>query len=783
MRKILCALLAVLLLAPTGVKAEMVSNVISHSTVYQYIFINCVNDNCRALFDEAVSKASQVESAPTVALAGESSVISPGPANPVNLTNPINPGSIVENNMPIAEQTIITVVDLLPVASLPAPASAAVDSFDSMEASVNATTVSSAETVAVVPVAVAPSETSQAVESSVTVETAPVTSVTDVAPIVAERKIVISEIMSAPLAGNAEWVEIENRGAGSVDLSGWTLVEGSGKKTSLFGTIQPGNYLVFEKSSLNNSGDVVSLRDETGAPVSEVSYGDWSDGNIADNAPATKSGHTAALFGDVYKETEVVTPSQENIFQLTVVAEPVVTAVVLTTSAAIVPNPASSAATAAPSQAATPVITVAPVVVALPPVEIKETASALQLSDKIKIYEFLADPTGVDDGEWIELFNDGDVDVDLFGWSLDDAEGGSKPFKIERHVTIKADDFQLFKKQETLLVLNNSSDEVRLFDPENKLADKVAYSSVKENHSWAWLNSEWQDTPVLTPGAVNQAVVAAEKETALQVAQFQSEASVKTMAAVKKTSAAVYSLSPAKAVALPVRTKVNVMGQVVAGQNVFGKNYFYLDGAQVYWSGEEPALVTGDLVRVGGAISESYGEKRINAKSVELLGAGDAIVAQTAAALPLAFDKVGNLFTIAGQIVEKKSNKWILADASGEQIVYLKQGADIDSGVYSVGDELTVTGVLSRYNDELRLLPRGKADIVNLTWQKNEALGAPTLENAAVPASQSKTKVTLALLMTFIALFCLNGYWCWSHREEILSAVKPRWFKIVGKNN
>ena len=770
MRKVLLVLLVAILATPTGVSAEMVSNVISNSTVYQYIFINCANNDCQALFEQAVATANQVADAqppaPTVENTADDAVVDS------NL-------NIVENNMPIAEQTIIAVVDAIAAESgatdLPVPTEPLNNAAEASSSAVISNNESAATDSSAPAVTTAETTTTSAVNNSAAV---------------VERKIVISEIMSAPLVGNVEWVEIENRGNGNVDLTGWTLVEGSGKKTALFGIISPGNYLMFERSSLNNSGDIVTLKDETGAVMGEVSYGDWNDGNLDDNASATKSGNSTALFGEIYKETEVPTPAQENIFQLTVV-DPVTPEAVLTTSAAtVLPVTVST-----PTQAVTPIVT-APPAVATPTavatlVEATESAPTFQFSDKIKISEFLPDPAGTDDGEWIELYNEGGVDVDLFGWSVDDVEGGSKPYKIERHVIIKADDFQVFKKEETFLVLNNSSDEVRLFDPENILVDQVAYASVKENHSWAWLNSEWQDSATLTPGVANQsaksatnqvASTMAANETALQVAQFQSEGSVK-VATVKKTSAAVYSLSPAEAVALPVRTKVSVTGQVVPGQNVFSKNYFYLDGAQVYWSGEEPILAAGDLVKVNGVVSESYGEKRINAKSVELIGAGEAITAQTASALPLSFDNVGKLFTISGQIVEKKSNKWILADASGEQVVYLKQGADIDTGVYNVGDEVTVTGVLSRYNDELRLLPRGKEDIVNLTWQKNEALGAPAAENAAVPVSQGKVKVTLALLITFVALFCVNGYWCWRHREEILSAVKPRWLKIVGKNN
>jgi len=402
MRKVLLVLLVAILATPTGVSAEMVSNVISNSTVYQYIFINCANNDCQALFEQAVATANQVADAqppaPTVENTADDAVVDS------NL-------NIVENNMPIAEQTIIAVVDAIAAESgatdLPVPTEPLNNAAEASSSAVISNNESAATDSSAPAVTTAETTTTSAVNNSAAV---------------VERKIVISEIMSAPLVGNVEWVEIENRGNGNVDLTGWTLVEGSGKKTALFGIISPGNYLMFERSSLNNSGDIVTLKDETGAVMGEVSYGDWNDGNLDDNASATKSGNSTALFGEIYKETEVPTPAQENIFQLTVV-DPVTPEAVLTTSAAtVLPVTVST-----PTQAVTPIVT-APPAVATPTavatlVEATESAPTFQFSDKIKISEFLPDPAGTDDGEWIELYNEGGVDVDLFGWSVDDVEG------------------------------------------------------------------------------------------------------------------------------------------------------------------------------------------------------------------------------------------------------------------------------------------------------------------------------------------------------------------------
>ncbi len=96
----------------------------------------------------------------------------------------------------------------------------------------------------------------------------------------------INELMIDPGDGDTEWIELYNAGETSVDLAGWTIEDGSGAKTTLVGTWIPGQFFVVKDvpGVLNNTGDVVVLRDDKGEVHDRVSYGSWDDGNRVDNA-------------------------------------------------------------------------------------------------------------------------------------------------------------------------------------------------------------------------------------------------------------------------------------------------------------------------------------------------------------------------------------------------------------------------------------------------------------------------------------------------------------------
>lgn len=104
------------------------------------------------------------------------------------------------------------------------------------------------------------------------------------------------------------------------------------------------------------------------------------------------------------------------------------------------------------------------------------------------ISEFQPAPAG-DEPEWIEIYNHSDESIDLAGWQICDMKNCktfNSPILPAGHFAVIAKDFsQLSKKysipSSAVLIemafpgLNNTSDELRLINPQNKLIDSVYY--------------------------------------------------------------------------------------------------------------------------------------------------------------------------------------------------------------------------------------------------------------------------------------------------------------------
>ncbi len=115
------------------------------------------------------------------------------------------------------------------------------------------------------------------------------------------QQIVVNEIMFAPSAGAAEWIELFNPGQTGCSIKGWTLSDRSGG-TAVLTTedviLPSGGYVIIAQSmplapgwesppapvllpsnfpSLNNSGDDLVLRNDAGSTTDSVAYaGSWS---------------------------------------------------------------------------------------------------------------------------------------------------------------------------------------------------------------------------------------------------------------------------------------------------------------------------------------------------------------------------------------------------------------------------------------------------------------------------------------------------------------------------
>ena len=220
---------------------------------------------------------------------------------------------------------------------------------------------------------------------------------------------------------NGEWMEIYNSGSSPVNVLNWKLVNKANKvldfdSSSIVGyesgnsstwTIQPGEYMVIARNGtsdsvfqLVNTFDYVTMQDSSGNFVDQASWNFSSSG--APSGLSLEEDPTNAAYDWI--GTNSTTPGTIN-------------------------DPA-----AAP----------------IPPV----------ISD-LKISEVMANPWPSFDGdawpggEWFEIWNSGQANIDLTGWSAVDAYGNSIPFN-ESHLvgpsmTIAPDEYRII--QLTRLVL------------------------------------------------------------------------------------------------------------------------------------------------------------------------------------------------------------------------------------------------------------------------------------------------------------------------------------------
>ena len=237
------------------------------------------------------------------------------------------------------------------------------------------------------------------------------------------------------------------------------------------------------KLSMNNDSDHVRLVRPDGVIQSDVSY------------ISTKEKHSYNRTDTgIYEQSSTISPNATNIF--TAVSSPA-------------PKPSDDDE------------------------EDKKESVAYDFSEKIIINELLPNPIGEDaEAEFIEIKSQDTKTINLFGWTLDDEEGGSKPYHFtEKDILIPGKILVLFRSK-TKLALNNDTDSVRLLDPNRKIISSIQYKQkFSEGQSYSSTPEKtfvWSDTP--TPGKENTIYIQE------KISPTPKQKAVKKAATPKKTS-------------------------------------------------------------------------------------------------------------------------------------------------------------------------------------------------------------------------------------------------------
>lgn len=450
--------------------------------------------------------------------------------------------------------------------------------------------------------------------------------------------IVINELAPNPADGPAgsgtskEWIELYNTTAAAINLTGWKISDGATVIYEAAGEIAAGGFFIIEiNNRLNNSGDAIYLADGDGKSIFQLAYGDWLNAKI----PAPKKGESIARDpAGNYQISAAPTKNAANQFTKS-----------MTAVNNFVNSPDSSAASGAEQN----------------PDDIK---------NYIIIAEILSNPADSDtDNEYIKLFNSGENDFDLGGFYLDDAEGGSPPYRIPAGTIIKAENFLIFYRTKTKIALNNTEDSARLLAPDKKEILNIAYEDAKEGAIYYCQNEKC--------GWINSVIARSDSGEAI-----------------------------------PSKNYNTAAGIVVAAPGLFGKQIAYINGLQLYMhSADWPELAPGDKISVFGEPSTYYNEPRLklkNKNSIAIISRNNNIAPEKITSEDIGDDNVGRLITLEGEIIEKTSKK-ITLDSNGiEIVVYNKNNLPLPD--LKEKDIIKISGILSKYKDDFRILPRDEDD-------------------------------------------------------------------------
>ncbi len=438
-------------------------------------------------------------------------------------------------------------------------------------------------------------------------------------------QVIITEIMQNPSDvsdSDGEWFEIYNAGSAPVDINGWTISdEGSNSHVIDNGgplMVAAGAYALLARSdesssngglvpdyaygssiTLGNSDDEVILTDTLGREVDRVEYDggpDWPDPTGAsmyllnlgsDNNDGANWAETPDDPTFIYNTTDTGTPGAAN--------------------------------PAAPDEVG------------------------------VVINEIMQNPSAVSDsaGEWFELFNPTDSDIDINGWTIADNDSESHVIDNGGPLVLAAGGFLVLgiESDSTLnggvevdyqysgLFLSNSSDELVLLDTEDTEIDRVEWDNGatfpdptgasmslndpandnSDGANWSEATATFGSGDSGTPGAANDAAGGGGGGTdPLDLAIFEVQGSgfaspYETMD-VRVTGVVTYSVGN------------GFFMQDAVGDGDTGTS----DGVFVF-TGALPTVSLGDEVTVTGTVAEFFDETQISAATVEIVTTGNTI--------------------------------------------------------------------------------------------------------------------------------------------------------------
>ncbi|MBI5733956.1 MAG: lamin tail domain-containing protein [Candidatus Kerfeldbacteria bacterium] len=346
--------------------------------------------------------------------------------------------------------------------------------------------------------------------------------------------------------------------------------------------------------------------------------------------------------------------------------------------------------------------------------------------------EFIPNPRGSDDNEWLELYNSTASAISTSGWKLIiNNRTISLPLK-----EIPAEDYLVLAKAEGKFTLLNQGGSLTLEAPSGRRETLIEYGQAQEGASFALADDGWHWTNTPTPGNENiilengtnddyQSVVISELKT------------------------------------LDSGSRIKTEGMVSAAPGLMGEKLIFLSGSGIQvllnnslW----PRIEPGDRLYVSGTLSRnSIGSKLVMRKNdtLKIIGHGTPPPPVTTNLTEVSEEHEAELITVTGRVSQSSNTYFTLSDGTESLRVLLRKQPEIKWPQVTVGMEATVTGFVTLNKSGPRLAARLPDDIL----LKSGAASAPE----TIDLSQAEpTNWPGYLLLTLLALI-LGGAYLWEH--------------------
>lgn len=336
--------------------------------------------------------------------------------------------------------------------------------------------------------------------------------------------------------------------------------------------------------------------------------------------------------------------------------------------------------------------------------------------NEIIINEILPNPIGSDkEYEWIELYNNTDQPIDIGGWYLDDAKYGSKPYLFPDSTIILPNDFLLVPIGQSKIALNNTSDEVNLFDKDLFLIDKINYSKVKEGFSYGRIDNEWfwLKTPTSAQKNISNEII---DYSAPTISATPTSILTESPTASPTAQYPFYSIAEAKD---HINDYVKVHGYVTVVPNTFSDRYFYIQdensAIEIYFlKALFPELNTGDEVEITGKITGSdkpilriYDKNSITIinNNIKVIEPAEADISQINNLWE------GKLVNVSGAIPNVYKKSFYISNQTGKIKIDLSLTKDFSTANLAKGDQVNIIGIINCSKSGCVLRPRSQNDL------------------------------------------------------------------------